>query len=140
MSYKVCNKIIYAGAVNVLAATVVGYASGFTYTPSAARIDVTTDCNEAFLGGVISRPFTISGFSRHLSGTDPVQDVGQALIIEGANISLMIQPNGAGAGKPQLSCLDAFIESVAWAGDAQGAWTWNVAGFFNVAPSDDPQA
>lgn len=142
MSYKACAIEVLVGAVNVTPSTAVGYVRDWTYNGSAERVDVAVGCDAAFLGGRVTREVTLVGFSRHLPSVDSgsTQDAGQASFVEGAAVSLALRPAGTGSGKPQLQCLDVFVESLQAGGTNQGAVTWNVGLVFNEAPDDTDQA
>lgn len=141
MSYKACNGEVFAGAKDATPATAVGFVNGYNYAETAEEIEVSVmgNCNKQYLGGAVEGVLTLDGFSRHTPGTNPAQDPGQALFIPGNQISLAIQPNGTGSGKPRLEWVDATITGRTFAGVFEGAPTWNVVLRTNVAVDDAAQ-
>lgn len=141
MSYRACAGEVFAGAVTVTPATLVGFITGYDIAESAEEIDVSVmgTCTKSYLAGPIETAITFDGFSRHLPGTDPAQDAGQAIFVPGAQISCAIQPNGTGAGKPRLEWLDVTITGRTFAGVVDGVPTWNVTGRANSAADDTAQ-
>ena len=141
MSYRACNGLVIAGTVNVTPATAVGFITGYSVDEESEQIDVSVmgACTEASLAGPVRVSITLDGFSRHLPGTVPAVDTGQALVIPGSQISLGIQPNGAGTGKPQLIWLDVTVLSRRFAGEVKGVPTWSVTCSGNVATNETAQ-
>lgn len=61
-----------------------------------------------------------------LPGTDPAQDAGQALFVVNDTVAVKFQPQGAGAGKPQLAgTIRVTKESVDQAHDGKIESTFN---------------
>lgn len=141
MSYRVCGMEVYAGAVTVTPATLVGFTNGADVTEAAEEIDVSVSgaCEKSYLAGPVETTITLDGYSAHLPGTDPAQDTGQATIVPGAQISLAIQPNGTGSGKPRIEWLDVAVTGRVFAGVVDGAWTWNVTCRANSTTDDTAQ-
>jgi hypothetical protein len=133
--------VVLAGAVTVTPATPVGEISGYDVAETAEEIDVSPmgGCTKSYLGGPVETAITLDGFSAHLPGTDPAQDAGQALFVPGGQLSMAIQPNGTGAGKPQLEWLDVTVTGRTFAGVVDGSPTWNIEARANGATDETAQ-
>ena len=141
MAYRACSGVVLAGTVDVTPATPVGEITGYDVAETAEESDVSVmgTCLKSYLAGPVETAITLDGFSAHLPGTDPAQDSGQALFIPGAQLSMGIQPNGTGSGKPQLIWLDVTVTGRTFAGVVDGSPTWNVETRANGATDDTAQ-
>ena len=131
-----CLTIIQSGAGN----DTVGEVREAIVDTTTPEEDVSAmgDCTRKFSAGASETSIELNGFANHWDGTDPAPDAGQQNFVVGNNVDVIIQPNGTGSGKPQLS-FNMVVLGERQSGSVDNSWTRDISGRVNGAIDSTPQ-